>query len=98
MMKRVTGAIFAPLIVLLLLAARPAGAQAQDLSMDRTVLPVQQPAYPAITELDARKATPPPLFQVKAPQGAPNVVVILLDNLGFSATKPFGGVINMPTL
>jgi arylsulfatase len=98
MMKRVTGAISAALFVLLLLAAKPAGAQAQDLSMDRTVLPIQQPAYPAITELDARKATPPPLFQVKAPQGAPNVVVVLLDNLGFGATKPFGGVINMPTL
>jgi arylsulfatase A-like enzyme len=38
------------------------------------------------------------LFQVKAPQGAPNVIVILLDNLGFGATKPFGGVMNMPTL
>ncbi len=25
-------------------------------------------------------------------------MVILLDNLGFGATKPFGGVINMPTL
>ena len=26
------------------------------------------------------------------------MIVILLDNLGFGATKPFGGVINMPTL
>jgi arylsulfatase len=26
------------------------------------------------------------------------VIVILLDNLGFGATKPFGGVITMPTL
>ena len=67
-------------------------------SVDRTVLPLAEPNYPAITELDVRKATAPPLFQVKAPQGAPNVIVILLDNLGFGATKPFGGVINMPTL
>src|SRR5580704_369768 len=65
---------------------------------DRTVLPLKEPTYPPITELDVRKATAPPLFQVKAPQGAPNVIVILLDNLGFGATKPFGGVINMPTL
>jgi arylsulfatase len=57
-----------------------------------------EPKHPAITELDVRKATAPPLFQVKAPQGAPNVIVILLDNLGFGATKPFGGVISMPTL
>ena len=67
-------------------------------SVDRTVLPLAEPTYPAITELDVRKASAPPLFQVKAPQGAPNVIVILLDNLGFGATKPFGGVINMPTL
>ncbi len=65
---------------------------------DRTVLPIKEPTYPPITEIDVRKATPPPLFQVKAPAGAPNVLVILLDNLGFGATKPFGGVINMPTL
>lgn len=46
----------------------------------------------------SRKATPPPRFEVKAPQGAPNLLVILLDNLGFGASKTFGGVINMPTL
>jgi arylsulfatase A-like enzyme len=67
-------------------------------TVDRTVLPLAEPSYPAITELDVRKATPPPLFQVKTPRGAPNVIVILLDNLGYGATKPFGGVINMPTL
>jgi arylsulfatase A-like enzyme len=66
--------------------------------VDRTVLPLAEPAYPAITEVDVRKATPPPRFEVKAPKGAPNVIVILLDNLGYGATKPFGGVINMPTL
>ena len=67
-------------------------------AVDRTVLPLAEPTYPPITELDVRKATPPPLFEVKAPDGAPNVLVILLDNLGFGATKPFGGVIKMPTL
>jgi arylsulfatase A-like enzyme len=70
----------------------------QAAPMDRTVLPLAEPTYPPITELDVRKATPPPRFEVKAPPGAPNVLVILLDNLGFGATKPFGGVINMPTL
>jgi hypothetical protein len=27
-------------------------------AMDRTVLPIQEPQYPAVTELDARKAVP----------------------------------------
>ncbi|HVR48069.1 MAG TPA: arylsulfatase [Candidatus Binatia bacterium] len=67
-------------------------------ALDRSALPIAEPSYPPITELDARKATPPPRFEVKPPKGAPNVLLILLDNLGFSATKTFGGVINMPTL
>ena len=66
--------------------------------LDRTVLPVPEPKPPVITELDARKATPPPRFEVKAPKGAPNVVVILLDNIGFGDLSTFGGPIQMPTL
>ena len=66
--------------------------------VDRTVLPIPEPEYPPITEIDARKATPPPRFEVTAPSGAPNVMVVLIDNLGFGATKPFGGAISMPTL
>jgi len=98
-MKRRTGSILAAFFaVLFLVSAGPSVAQAQDLSMDRTVLPIKEPTYPPITVLDVRDAKAPPLFQVKAPQGAPNVIVILLDNLGFGATKPFGGIINMPTL
>ena len=65
---------------------------------DRTVLPIPEPEHPPITEIDARKATPPTRFEVKAPPGAPNVMVILLDNLGFGGSKPFGGAISMPTL
>ena len=66
--------------------------------LDRSALPIPEPHYPPITEIDVRKAKPPPRFEVKPPEGAPNVLVILLDNLGFGATKTFGGVINMPTL
>ncbi len=65
---------------------------------DRTVLPVAEPSYPPITELDANKAKAPPRFEVKAPKGAPNVVVILLDNMGFGDVSTFGGPIQMPTL
>ena len=54
---------------------------AQDIN--RTVLPVPEPQPPTITELDARNAKPPPRFDVKAPKGAPNVVVVLLDDIGF---------------
>jgi arylsulfatase A-like enzyme len=35
---------------------------------------------------------------VKAPKGAPNVVWILIDDVGYGATSTFGGVISTPTL
>lgn len=38
---------------------------------DRTILPLAEPHHPPITEVDARKATPPPRFELKAPQGRP---------------------------
>ena len=51
--------------------------------VDRTVLPVPEPTPATITELDARNAKAPPRFEVKPPKGAPNVVVVLLDDIGF---------------
>ncbi len=75
--------------------AAAAGAQT---TVDRTALPVSEPDYPHSTVLDVRKATPPPRFEVKAPDGAPNVLVILLDAMGFSQPGTFGGPIHMPTL
>lgn len=65
---------------------------------DRTELPIKAPWYPPITTLDARDAKAPPVFAVKAPKDAPNVVVILLDDLGFGGTSAFGGVIDTPEL
>ena len=67
-----------------------------DSGMDRTNLPIREPKYPVISELDARKVTPPKRFEVKAPKGAPNVVVVLIDDMGFGATSTFGGPISMP--
>jgi len=48
--------------------------------------------------MDARDATAPPRFEVKAPANAPNVVIILIDDMGFGASSTFGGPVNMPTL
>jgi arylsulfatase A-like enzyme len=35
---------------------------------------------------------------MKAPEGAPNILLILYDDTGLAAWSPFGGRINMPTL
>ena len=66
--------------------------------LDRTVLPIKEPTYPTSTELDARNAKAPPRFEVKAPEKAPNVVIVLIDDIGFGHSSAFGGPINMPTL
>src|SRR5512135_384154 len=65
---------------------------------DRTVLPIAEPDYPHETELDARKATAPPRFEVKAPAGAPNVLIVLIDDMGFGIPSAFGGPVHMPTV
>src|SRR5689334_16877439 len=66
--------------------------------LDRTVLPIHQPPTTSITTLDARDAKAPPRFEVKAPPGAPNVVIVLIDDIGFGHSSAFGGPIRMPTL
>jgi arylsulfatase len=65
---------------------------------DRTVLPIPEPQYPHSTVLDARNATPPPRFEVRAPAGAPNVLIVLIDDMGFGQSSAFGGPIHMPTV
>lgn len=69
----------------------------EQAKLDRTILPIQPPAAEPITEMDARNATKPERFEVKAPEGAPNVVVVLIDDIGFGATNTYGGAINTPT-
>ncbi len=79
-------------------AATPSASAAGTPGMDRTHLPIAQPAPQTYSELDARNATPPPRFEVKAPDGAPNVVIVLIDDVGFGGPSTFGGPISTPTL
>ena len=86
---------------LILTMAFTAPANAQDKpattpKLDRTVLPIPEPVTPQITTLDARDAKAPPRFQVTAPQGAPNVLIILIDDMGFGMPSAFGGPVQMP--
>jgi arylsulfatase len=91
-MKRTAIALFT------LCCAVPALAQTKAAAPNRSVLPIAEPVYQPITELDARKAKAPARFQVKAPAGAPNVVIVLIDDIGFGHSSAFGGPIRMPTL
>jgi arylsulfatase len=86
------------LITVLVIGSPSYAAETQPATApDRTVLPIQEPKRPLYKELDVRNAKMPPHFEVKAPAGAPNVIIILIDDLGFGATTPFGGPIPTPT-
>ena len=65
--------------------------------MDRTVLPIHPPETETITEMDARNVEKPDIFEIKAPEGAPNIVIVMIDDIGFGATSTFGGAIETPT-
>jgi arylsulfatase len=62
---------------------------------DRTTLPIAEPDYPHSTILDARDATAPPRFELKPPAGAPNVLIVLVDDMGFGMPSAFGGPVRM---
>jgi arylsulfatase len=78
--------------------APPARAADTRANIDRTRLPVAEPPVPSITEIDPRKVAAPPRFEVRAPAGAPNVVIVLIDDMGFGHPSAFGGPCEMPTL
>ena len=106
MRGRTNSAMALAVIATVLLAAPPSMAQSTPgptqqrvvLPTDRTVLPIPEPQYPHSTVFDARNATPPPRFEVKAPANAPNVLIVLIDDMGFGQSSAFGGPVNMPTV
>jgi arylsulfatase A-like enzyme len=81
----------------LALSTACAATAAAQTEPDRTSLPIPEPQIPHSTVFDVRNATPPERFQVKAPAGAPNVLIVLIDDFGFGQSSTFGGPIPMPT-
>ncbi len=65
---------------------------------DRTSLPIHEPEYAPCTTMFMDDAEPPmpPRFMVTPPEGAPNVLIVLLDDIGYGASSVFGGPIPMP--
>src|SRR3954451_22272858 len=52
------------------------------------------------TNVDIRDSVPDwsPFEPAKAPEGSPNVVYVVLDDVGFSAMAPYGGPIPTPNI
>ena len=59
----------------------------------RTVLPIPEQAYAGLVKYDAKdpESKFPPIEPLRPPAGAPNVLVILVDDAGFGSASAFGG-------
>ena len=68
-------------------------------SLSRAVLPIPDKRPIGHTTYDAKDPDTafPPIVPLRPPTGAPNVLIVLLDDAGFAASSAFGGVINTPT-
>jgi arylsulfatase A-like enzyme len=65
----------------------------------RDVLPIPDPSWVGLTTYDAKDpdTTFPPITPVRPPDGAPNVLLILIDDAGFGSSSAFGGPCSTPT-
>jgi arylsulfatase A-like enzyme len=67
-------------------------------NQQREVLPVPNVVPPGLTTYDAKDpdTSYPPIEQLRPPEDAPNVLIVLIDDVGFGASSAFGGPINTP--
>src|ERR1700726_3322997 len=65
----------------------------------RHILPILDRQHVGLTPYDAKDPDTkfPPIEPLRPPKGAPNVLIVLLDDVGFAASSAFGGVISTPT-
>jgi arylsulfatase A-like enzyme len=79
-----------------LLAAALVGAMVLP-AVAQDVLPYPQPPFKGKIGRTAKESTPDFPKGIEAPKGAPNVLLILTDDVGFGASSTFGGPIPTPT-
>ena len=100
-MPKVGRCVVSPLLwgifafLLLIPEALTGAAQA---GVNRMTLPIAEPYPQKVNKRLPSEVPIPKPWEVKAPANAPNVVIILLDDVGFGAPSTFGGMVNMPTL
>ena len=72
---------------------------ASEQDLPRTVLPIPDREHQGLTTFDAKDPDThyPPIQPLRPPADAPNVLVVLLDDVGFGAASAFGGPVHTPT-
>src|SRR5215831_12175520 len=73
------------------------GSNSMSASASQEVLPHPEPEFKGKIGRTAKESTPDFPKEVQAPEGAPNVLLILTDDVGFGASSTFGGPIPTPT-
>ena len=75
------------------------GSSAVPRPFGRDVLPIPDAKHVGVTTFDAKdpNTSYPPLRPLRPPAGAPNVLIVLLDDVGFGASSAFGGPCSTPT-
>ncbi len=64
----------------------------------REHLPIPDAQHVGLTTYDAKDpdTSYPPITELRPPQGAPNVLIVLIDDVGFAAASAFGGPCHTP--
>jgi arylsulfatase A-like enzyme len=71
---------------------------AQDREIGREVLPIPDRPYEGLITYDAKDPDTsfPPIEPLRPPAGAPNVLIVLIDDAGFGSSSAFGGPCETP--
>src|ERR1700709_1059697 len=64
----------------------------------RDILPIPDAQHVGLTTYDAKDpdTTYPPITMLRPPEGAPNVLIVFIDDVGLGASSAFGGPCNTP--
>src|SRR3978361_1296288 len=83
----------------LLMSTEPTSGRGPGDGVPRHHLPIPSRPFVGATPYDAKASAGafPPITRLRPPEGAPNVLVILLDDVGFGAAGTFGGPCRTPT-
>ncbi len=67
--------------------------------LPREILPIPDRPHVGLTTYDAKDPDTryPPIEPLRPPTGAPNVLIVLIDDTGFGASSAFGGPCHTPT-
>jgi arylsulfatase A-like enzyme len=69
-----------------------------ETKLDRSHLPIRNTQRPGFVTYDAKDPETkfPPIRDLRPPDGAPNVLIVLIDDAGFGSSSAFGGPCQTP--